>query len=180
MNSKLLPVIFIAICLIWVSGCGLRLKGSVATLASNKRIFVTGIPTYNPFTIQLKDTLALSGGSITSKLDAFDLHLHVLDQRRTRRELSLSQRGKANEYELTFEITFEVIDTSSHQLMPQQTISITRDYFNQQLRVLGKANEEEMIWKEIYKTTVNNFLQRLDIAMKQPIASSDEIKPETE
>ena len=174
MSSKIVQMILIAVCVSLLTGCGIRLKGTGAVPASNKRIYVSGIPAYSPFARELQNRVEVSGGVIANKVDEFDLHLHVLDQRRTRRELSLSQRGKANEYELTFEIVFEVVDKDNYQLMPEQTISITRDYFNQQLRVLGKANEEDTIWQEIYKTAVNNFLQRLNIAQQQPKAKEIE------
>jgi len=62
--------------------------------------------------------------------------------------------------------------------MSQQSIVISRDYFNPQVQVLGKANEEETIWREIYKTSVNNFLQRLDVALQQP--PKKDVNPNTE
>jgi LPS-assembly lipoprotein len=174
MNRQLFQLVMIAMCVIWISGCGLRLKGSQPLSITNKHIYVSGIPAYNPFVRQLKTSVALSGGSVVKKLAESDVHLHVVDQRRIRREISLSQRGKANEYELTFEITFEVINKDNIELMPQQSISITRDYFNAQVQVLGKANEEQTIWEEIYKTSVNNILQRLDVALKQPLEKAAE------
>ncbi len=180
MKNKLFQLVLIVICVAWMSGCGLRLKGSQTISTNNKRIYVSGIPAYNPFVQQLQKTAGLSGGSVVTNFEEMDLHLRVIDQRRVRREISLSQRGKANEYELTFEIIFEVIDKDNHQLMPEQSISITREYFNPQVRVLGKANEEETIWQEIYKTSANNFLQRLNVALKQPSAKQVESKTETE
>ncbi|HFD11626.1 MAG TPA: hypothetical protein ENJ32_04045 [Crenotrichaceae bacterium] len=176
MSKQHFQIVLIALSISLLTGCGLRLKGSGALPTATKRIYVTGIPAYNLFTRQLQTTLELSGGQLTRKPEASDLHLHVIDQRRTRRELSLSQRGKANEYELTFKINFEVVNNDGQQIMPSQTISISRDYFNQQLRVLGKANEEETIWQDIYKTAVNNFLQRLDIALKQPVTDAENEK----
>ena len=173
MNDKILQILLIAVCLASLSACGLRLRGSGETQSTaSKRIYVTGIPAYNPFIRQLRNTLAISGGTIVKNPEQAELHLHVIDQRKTRRGLSLSQRGKANEYELSFEITFEVFDNQNRPIMPPQTINATRDYFNQQLRVLGKANEEQTIWQEIYKTVVNNFLNRLEIALKQPVATT--------
>ncbi len=173
MESRLFQLVLVAICVALLSACGLRLKGSGSSPTTSKHIFVSGIPAYNPFVRQLQETLALSGGSVTKNLNAFDVHLHVLDQRKIRREISLSQRGKANEYALTYGITFEVIDKDGNQLMPKQNISITRDYFNPQVQVLGKANEENTIWQEIYKTSVNNLLQRLEVALKQPGVEAD-------
>lgn len=171
MNNKFTVFISLILCVSMLVGCGIRLKGSGSSKSVDTRLFVTGLPLYNPFIRQLKSSLETSGGNVTNKLGEFDAHLHILDQKRTRRELSLSQRGKANEYELTYEVSFEVIDKNNHKLMEPQTITITRDYFNQQLRVLGKANEEDTIWQEIYKATVNAFLQRLSIALKKPVST---------
>ncbi|MCH9698686.1 MAG: hypothetical protein K0U68_11330 [Gammaproteobacteria bacterium] len=169
MNNKFVFFISIVLSVTLLVGCGIRLKGSGTNKSVNTRLFVTGLPLYNPFIRQLKSSLETSGGTVTNTLGDIDAHLHILDQKRTRRELSLSQRGKANEFELTYEVTFEVIDKNNQKLMEPQSISVTRDYFNQQLRVLGKANEEDTIWQEIYKATVNSFLQRLSIALKRPI-----------
>ncbi len=178
MNRKLYQLVLLAICITWMSGCGLRLKGSETLSTSSKRIYVSGSPAYNPFVQQLEKTLAFSAGSIVTNLEQSDVHLHIIDQRRVRREISLSQRGKANEYALTFEIIFEVFNKDNAELMPQQNIVITRDYFNPQVQVLGKANEEETIWQEIYKTSANNFIQRLDVAMNKP--PEKDVEPNTE
>lgn len=173
MKSRLFQLVLVTICVALLSACGLRLKGTGSSPTTSKHIFVSGIPAYNPFVRQLQKTVALSGGSVTDNLKTFDVHLHVFDQHRIRREISLSQRGKANEYELIYEIIFEVIDKDGNQVMPKQNISITRDYFNPQVQVLGKANEENTIWQEIYKTSVNNLLQRLEVALKQPGVEAD-------
>lgn len=159
--------VLLVICALQLSGCGLRLQGSAPVADNSKRILVTGLPRYNPFVRQLNEVLTQNGGQVVKTLDLADIVLTIVDERRNRREISLSQKGKANEYELTYELAYEISNPAGASILPEQKIRIARPYFNPQIQVLGKANEEEMIWRDIYKEAVSTVLRRLQLAPNQ-------------
>ena len=49
--------------------------------------------------------------------------------------------------------------------MPEQTIVVVRDYFNEQLNVIGKSQEEDLIRKEIYNDAVRSMIRRVGVVL---------------
>jgi len=60
------------------------------------------------------------------------------------RVLSVSARNVPTEYEVYYTIQY-TIDAGSERLVEPQTLTVTRDYTYDELLVLGKAREEELL-----------------------------------
>ena len=60
------------------------------------------------------------------------------------RVLSVSARNVPTEYEVYYTIQY-AIDSGTHRLLEPQTLTVTRDYTYDELLVLGKAREEELL-----------------------------------
>jgi len=60
------------------------------------------------------------------------------------RVLSVSARNVPTEYEVYYTIQYS-IDNGSKRILEPQTLTVTRDYTYDELLVLGKAHEEELL-----------------------------------
>ncbi len=60
------------------------------------------------------------------------------------RVLSVSARNVPTEYEVYYTIQY-TIDAGNERLVEPQTLTVTRDYTYDELVVLGKAREEELL-----------------------------------
>ena len=60
------------------------------------------------------------------------------------RVLSVSARNVPTEYEIWYTIRYS-IDAGNQSLLEAQTLTVTRDYTYDELQVLGKAREQELL-----------------------------------
>ena len=84
----------------------------------------------------------------------------------TRRVLSLSARGRANEFELDYRIEYEFANAGNTILMPRQPIEVKREYFNDQQDIIAKDNEEKVIRNEMYQQTVRAIINRARLVLE--------------
>ena len=149
------------------SGCGFHMRKPVELPPGMNQVYVKGLSSGSPFVSHLNQTIKLSDGRVTSDLAAAGLVLNVFSDRLNRREVSLSETGKANEYELTYRLDYELQSPDGKTILPRQTIQVIRDYFNPQVNVIGKSSEEGVIRNEMYKEAVRILLRRTEIALRQ-------------
>ena len=159
MKKKLLIIVYCLMVLTQVA-CGFRLRGTSELPPQMKQVFVYGIAPSSEFSRILNDTLLPSGGRISEDRLGAGVVLHVIDERHDKREISLSNRGKANEYELYYELTFELHNAAGAVILPRQTVEVVRDYFNPQIEVIAKSEEEAVIWREMHQSAVRTLIQR--------------------
>ena len=148
-----------------VSSCGFRLRGAIDLPPEMKNIWVDGISVQGPFVNSFRKSLESAGGSISRDRNTAGMILNVLEERMERREISLTQTGKANEFELTYTLKYELLKPEGDSLVPEQTIVVIRDYFNEQLNVIGKSQEEDLIRKEIYNDAVRTLVRKTGVAL---------------
>ena len=69
-----------------------------------------------------------------------DLRLLLGDETFRRRVLSVDPRtGKESEFELSYQVAFRVLDARGEELVPQQTVTLLRDYVFDPNAVAGRA-----------------------------------------
>jgi LPS-assembly lipoprotein len=76
------------------------------------------------------------------------------------RVLSVSARNVPTEYEVFYTITYS-LDSGTTGLMPQQTLTLTRDYTYDSTLVLGKAREEELLREAIVADLVRIVMKQI-------------------
>ncbi len=149
------------------SGCGFQLRKPVELPPDKNQIFIRGLPAGRPFVSHLKQTIKLSDGRVTQDLATAGLVLNVLNDQSNRREVSLSQTGQANEFELTYRLDYELQSPDGKIILPRQSIQVTREYFNPQVNVIGKNSEENVIRNEMYKEVARTLLSRIEMALRR-------------
>ena len=152
-----------------LTGCGYHLRQAVDLPPEMRKVFIQGMAMTNPFAQNLNEQLSFSDGYLVVEKEQAGMILVVHSQRYSRRAVSLSSQGKANEYELSFHIQFTLKSADGETLMPKQSIEVIKDYFNPQVFVIGKANEEAEIRVEIYKEAVRTLLRRAQIELRNKI-----------
>lgn len=150
-----------------IGGCGFHLRKLVDLPRGMERIYVKGAPPGNQFVNQLNQTIKLSNGQVTPDLSSAGLILQVFNDNMSRREVSLSQTGKANEYELTYTLIYQLQLPTGETVLPRQSIQVIRDYFNPQINVIGKSEEEGVIRTEMYREAARTLLRRTEIALRR-------------
>jgi len=165
-NSVLLSI------LLFITACGYHLRGSIDLPEGLKSIYLQGATAQLQKTMQ--ETLRSSGGVLVSTAKQAGLVIQIIKEKMDRRVLSLSSTGRANEYEITYDLDFILIDSEGNELSSKQKIEISKDYFNDQEEVLGKDNEERVIREEMYRKAVQSIVNRSRIILEQLAKSEKE------
>ena len=106
----------------------------------------------------LKSFKSISGlfGSKPSAL----IKVNISFDETSQRVLSVSARNVPTEYEVFYTITYS-INRGQNELLPNQTLTLTRNYTYDSTLVLGKAREEELLRNAIVKDLVRIVLKQI-------------------
>ena len=144
--------------LLGLIGCGFHLRGAASLPPAMQRLEIEGLAPYDPFRTALRRELRANEVSVVEE-DATKLRLKTLD--RGRRVLSVDRAGRAREFELFTRAIFDVVDQQGKVLIPEQTVSLSREFFFAETEILGAATEEELLFSDMQKELVRLILYRL-------------------
>lgn len=87
--------------------------------------------------------------------------LLLYGERSDSRVLSVTSAGKAEEYLLTYEVSFRLTGAKEQSLSEPQTVKVQRDHRYDPLNVLAKEREEQELRREMQRDAVQQILRRL-------------------
>ena len=107
-------------------------------------------------------------GSTTVTEDAAqaDARLQVLGNERGREILSLTGAGKVREYQLTQTLRFQLLDKTGKALIAPTSISAAREFTFDDSQVLGKEQEENLLYRDMQADLVQQMMRRLAAARR--------------
>ena len=155
-----------ALCLTLVA-CGFHLRGQ-ATLPF-ETMYVSGSPA---FANQL--SRAVRAGSNTRIVDNpkdAQVTLQILNERRDRVILSISGTGRVSELQLRYLVSFRLTDRESREYIPTSEVQLKRDLTYSDTDVLGKEQEEGLLFRDMQNDAVQQVVRRLQVARLDPAAS---------
>jgi LPS-assembly lipoprotein len=160
-RQKLLKIAAAALAAASLAGCGFHLRGEIPGTAEAKTLYITGISQKNPFYGDFSQVLNTSGGSLASVPGKAGAVINIALARHERRALTLSRQGRANTFDLTFRLVYEIRSPKGEVLVPQQELEVRRDYFNDQSSPLGQGEEEALMRQEMEKEAAQTLLRRV-------------------
>jgi len=161
--KKAQKIILIAI-LGLLTACGYHMRGSIAMPAALKNMYLFGAS--GALNAETKAVLKASDGKLATSPNDAGLVVKVLKEDFRRRVLSVGSTGKSSEMELNYYLRFQFYDNKENPLQEEQTIEISREFFNDQTAILAKENEENMMQKEIYRQAVRMMMARAQAAVE--------------
>jgi len=143
-----------------LSACGFQLQGAFTTPAEMKRTYIASSDRYSLFIREFEARLRAAGVELSdSAADATAIFTIVFDDT-SQRVLSVSARNVPTEYEVYYTLTYS-LDAGTTSLMPEQTLTVTRDYTYDPTLVLGKAREEELLRDAIVQDLVHIVMKQI-------------------
>lgn len=125
-----------------------------------ERTYLDAIDSYSPFLRELKSSLQAAGVELTdSAADATAVFSISFDET-AQRVLSVSARNVPTEYEVFYTISYS-LDSGADNLLPPQTLTLTRDYTYDSTLVLGKAHEEKLLRDAIVQDLVRVVMKQI-------------------
>lgn len=147
-----------------LSGCGFRLRGpqslSFATVHIN-------LSPQSELGVQLRRMIATTATTVVVEDPAAaEARLQILGNTRGRDILSLTGAGRVREYQLTQNLRFQLLDKAGQPLLPPTSLSATREYTFDDSQVLGKAQEEALLYRDMQDDLVQQLMRRLAAASR--------------
>jgi LPS-assembly lipoprotein len=145
-----------------LTACGYHLRGSVELPAGLKNIYLDG------GSAQLREQFGRAMESSSGKLVSSPkgaVVVKILGEDSQRRALSLSSKGKANEFELGLLLDYELFGAGNELLLERQPVEVRRSYYNDQQDIIAKDSEEAVIRAEMYQQAVLAIISRARIAL---------------
>jgi LPS-assembly lipoprotein len=150
-----------------LAGCGWHLRGEIPGTAQAKTIYLTGIAPNNPFYGDFAQVLGTSGGTLAQRPSQAGAVVNIASARHLRRPITLSAQGRANTFDLTFRVIYEIQTPKGEVLVPQQEMEVKRDYFNDQSSPLGQGEEEALLRQEMEREAARTLLRRVVFSLSK-------------
>lgn len=128
--------------------------------AAMQRTYLAADDRHSQFYRELRAQLKAAGVSLVDTAAESTAVLSILYDETDQRVLSVSARNVPTEYEVYYTIRY-VLDAGERGLMPQQQLTVTRDYTYDSKLVLGKAREEELLRQAIVEDLARIVLKQV-------------------
>jgi LPS-assembly lipoprotein len=143
-----------------LTGCGFQLRGATRLPAERSPVYVQAAPGSRiaPVLIQ---ALSAAGTQVTGSPDKARTLVHVLDERNEDRVAAVDSQGKVVGIELVYRVTFDATDAKGAVVAARQPLALSREYVNPNVEVLAKAEEAELIRRDLAREMADRILRRL-------------------
>jgi LPS-assembly lipoprotein len=143
-----------------LGGCGFRLVGTEPLPPSMAHPYVSLKDPYTDFSREFEHRLKSAGAVLQPSREAASAIIDVTRDQVAQRTLSVSAANIPTEYELTYTVTFSV-QKDDKEVLPSQTISLSKDYsFNQDVE-LAKEHEADILRQQMARDLVAIAMHRL-------------------
>jgi LPS-assembly lipoprotein len=145
-----------------LASCGFHLRGQ-ADLPFES-MYIMGSPS---FAVPL--ARAVRAGSktrITTNPKEADVTLQILSELRDRSILSLSSTGRVQELQIRYRVSFRVYDQKGREYVAPNEILLKRDLLYSDADVLGKEQEEALLYRDMQNDAVQQLVRRLQAVAK--------------
>lgn len=149
--------------LLVLSGCGYQLRGSFDLPESVKNVYLQGAA--SSLQTEMAGIMKASKGNLVNTSREAGVVIKILKEDMRNKVLSVGATGKSTEFELNYYMRFQIFDKNDKPLQDEQTVEMSRDYFNDQTAVLAKSGEEMLIRTELYKQAARMLLARAKVAL---------------
>jgi LPS-assembly lipoprotein len=143
-----------------LTACGFALRNVKAWPENLQPLRIEAADPYSGLAQELKLQLRRQGVNF---VDASDdaITLKILSDAISRRDLSFDERGRVNEYELRYQVEFELVDHAGVSLFKPAPITVTREYTFDALQAVGAAQEEALVTAEMRREIISQMQQRV-------------------
>jgi LPS-assembly lipoprotein len=141
-------------------GCGFRLAGSDPLPLALARPYLSLKNPYTDFSREFEHRLKSAGASLQVQPGGSSASIEVTKDLVQQVTLAVSGENIPTEYELTYTITFDV-KSGAKELLPPQTLSLSKDYSFNETVLLAKEHEEDILRQQMARDLVSIAMHRL-------------------
>ena len=151
--------VLLAACLM-LAACGFRMKGATPLPIDT---LYTNIAQNSPFGAAMRRAIraASPNTQFVAERDQADASLIQIANQRNLRELSIDADGRVEEYELTIQFAFQVLDSAGRVILPPTTLRATREIPYDDTVVQAKQSEISTVFEQMQQSLVDRVVRHL-------------------
>jgi LPS-assembly lipoprotein len=143
-----------------IAACGYHLRGAYDLPEHLSPLFLDKESMSLLLFRELRSTLKASGVELADDAATAASILKVDFEQKTRDVISVDTLGRAREYRLIYRLTFS-LEAAEEAVIDRSRIQLTRNLLFNPETVLGVAQEQENIYKDMVTDSARQILQRL-------------------
>ncbi|MCB1691282.1 MAG: hypothetical protein KDI19_00885 [Pseudomonadales bacterium] len=149
-----------ALCALILSGCGFHLRGMDTPSVALGSMAVTAENAYGELQREVESALRQARSDVVDAAEAGHT-IHLMSERTTRHPISTTSDNSVAEYELSLEVTFELIDADGTVLLAEEQVSAQRIYSFDRTNLVGSGEEEKLLTGEMRREIASSVLRRV-------------------
>jgi len=153
--------VFSVLLILFLTGCGFHLRGAYQLPEAMAKTYVQANNQNSEFIRSLKRSLKANEVLLVETITEATALLTISSEAQNKRILSVDSRGRAREYELSYDIGFNVQDKVANFIVEQQQLKLEREFLFDTEDILGKGREESTLIKDMQQDMVRLILLRL-------------------
>ncbi|MGM7318645.1 LPS-assembly lipoprotein LptE [Idiomarina sp. ST10R2A5] len=157
-----LNLVLILVLIATLTGCGFQLRGNYQLPETLQSVSLKS-KVSKELNEHMQQRFAHSG--ITLSDEAQPITVHLTSDKLERRTLSLFESGQVAEYELLYQVNYQLIQ--NQRLLLERTIEVARDYQDDPNFALAKTREREMLVDEMRAEASRLILQQIISEMSE-------------
>ena len=147
------------ICLLLaLASCGFHLRGTVELSSELLEMALIDARPATDIAPELRRGLERQGVTL---VDGAPMVLQLHTENYERRVLSVDTAGRAQEYGLSYTVSFSLRETDGSIWLGGESVSVSRDLSFDATAVLSSSSEERQLKAEMIRDAVNSILRRL-------------------
>jgi len=154
----------ICLALFSISSCGFHLRGAYQLPQAMDVSFIQADNSNSELVRALKRTLKASDIKLAETRQQASAVIFITTELQEKRVLSVDAQGRAREYEISYQISFNVSSDNSDFSIAEQKIKLQRGFLFDTEDVLGKSREQETLVKDMQQDMVRLIMLRLQAA----------------
>lgn len=152
----------VALLALAVTGCGFQLRGSASLPPEMASTWLQVQDRSSPFVRELELLLRANDVTLVDGPGADVAELKIRRERISRRALSIAGDARVREFELVFDLEFELKGAGGDLLLRPETLRLERDFQFDEQEILGAANEEELLREDLRRSMAQMLIRRLE------------------
>ena len=144
------------------TGCGFQLRGQASLPQAMSTTWLAVPDASSAFARELALLLRGNGVMMADGPGEDAAELRILEERMTRRALTISGDARVREFELVFDLEFSLTAPDGEVLLPPESIRLERDFQFDEQEILGAATEEELLREDLRRNMAAALIRRLE------------------
>lgn len=160
-----------------LSACGFQLRGTDLR-SSVARVYLDAAPRLS-YTAPMREALTRAGVAVVADRAPDALILDLIDERRSRRSISVSETAVAAEYEVILALRYAVRSGDGAELQAPLWVERERVYRVDRDNILGSSEERALLEREMQAELIAQVIRSLDVLVGagRSDASGGELSP---